>query len=215
MSSYRCCVGSRNRSWGSSGSGWDRIGEASLQRPRDTPCRGRMRTGHAEPHRRQGHGAAGGVAQAVVNSVESEGDYCSEVTAERPAPVQVGQGPCSRAPAEAAIALAMDMVAVVGDLVVDGLLREGLEVNGLRSTQGFQHGIKTLPRPLEQAAEPMDGDPVKGRTQAVVGGLELLPEDLRVQEPCQLLLLVEPAAQGVAHGRVAGGWTVSMGRLPI
>ena len=54
----------------------------------------------------------------------------------------MGQGPRSRAPAEAAIALAMDMVAVVGDLVVDGLLREGLEVNGLRSTQGFQHGIK-------------------------------------------------------------------------
>ena len=76
----------------------------------------------------------------------------------------------------------MAMVAVVGDLVVDGLRREGLEVNGLRRTQGFQHGIKTLPRPLEQAAEPMDGDPVKGRTQAVVGGLELLPEDLRVQE---------------------------------
>jgi len=109
----------------------------------------------------------------------------------------------------------MDMVAVVGDLVVDGLPREDLKVNGLRSTQGFQHGIKTLPRPLEQTAEPMDGDPVKGRMQAVVGGLELLPEDLRSQEPCQLLLLVEPAVQGVAHGRVAGGWTASMGRLPI
>jgi hypothetical protein len=126
-----------------------------------------------------------------------------------------GQGPRSRAPAEAAIALAMDMVAVVGNLGVDVLLREGIEVNGLRSTPGFQHGIKPLPRPLEQAAEPMDGDPVKGRTQAVGGGLELLPEDLRGQEPCQLLVLVEPAAQGVAHGRVAGGWTASMGRLPI
>jgi hypothetical protein len=31
----------------------------------------------------------------------------------------------------------MAMVAVVGDLGVAGLLREGLEVNGLRSTQGF------------------------------------------------------------------------------
>jgi len=68
--------------------GWDRTGEASLQRPRDTPCRGRLRTGHAELHRRQGHGAAGGVAQAIVNSVESEGGYCSAVTAERRAPVQ-------------------------------------------------------------------------------------------------------------------------------
>ena len=90
--------------------------------------------------------------------------------------------------------MAMDMVAVVGDLVVDGLLREGLEVNGLRSTQGFQHGIKTLPRPLEQAAEPMDGDAVGRRSQTVVGGLELLPEDVRLQEPGELLLVVEPAA---------------------
>ena len=111
--------------------------------------------------------------------------------------------------------MAMDIVAVVGDVVVDGLRREGLEVNGLRSTQGFQHGIKTLPRPLEQAAEPMDGDSVKGRMQAVVGGLELLPEDRGGQEPCQLLVLVEPAAQGVAHGRVACGGTASMGRLLI
>ncbi len=109
----------------------------------------------------------------------------------------------------------MDMVAVLGGLGVARLLRERLEVNGLRGTQGFQHGIETLPRPLQQAAEPMDGDPVGRRTQAVVGGLELLPEDWRVQEPCQLLLLVEPAAQGFTHGRVARGWTASMGRVPI
>ena len=36
------------------------------------------------------------------------------------------------------------------------------------------------------------GTPSGERSQTVVGGLELLPEDLRVQEPCQLLLLVEP-----------------------
>ena len=51
----------------------------------------------------------------------------------------------------------------------------------------------------------MDGDPVRGWTQTVVGGLELLLEDLRVQEPGELLLLVKPAAQGRAHGRVACG----------
>ena len=92
MRAYRCGVGSSNRRWGSSGWGGDRTGAASLQRPRDTPCRGRMRTGHAEPHRRQGHGAAGGVAQAVVHSVESEGGYCSAVIAERRAPVPWGRG---------------------------------------------------------------------------------------------------------------------------
>jgi len=127
----------------------------------------------------------------------------------------MGQVPRSRTPAEAAIALAMDMGAVVGGLGVEGRLRKGIKVNGLRGTQSLQDGIEPLPRPLQQAAEPMDGDPVRRRTQAVVGGLELLLEDLRGQEPCQLLLLVEPAAQGIAHGRVARGWTTSMGRLPI
>jgi hypothetical protein len=109
----------------------------------------------------------------------------------------------------------MDVVAVLGGLGVDGLLRKGIKVNGLRGTQGLQDGIETLPRPLQQAAEPIDGDPVRRRTQAVVGSLELLMEDLRVQEPCQLLLLVELDAQGIAHSRVARGWTTSMGRLPI
>ena len=122
---------------------------------------------------------------------------------------------CSSTPPHADIELAMDLIAVGEGLGTQLVRPARLEVDVLRGAQGLQDGIKTLPRPLEQAAEPMDGDPVKGRTQAVVGGLELLPEDLRVQEPCQLLLLVEPAAQGVAHGRVAGGWTASMGRLPI
>jgi hypothetical protein len=77
------------------------------------------------------------------------------------------------------------MVAVVGGLGVEGRLREGLEVHGSLGTQGFQHGIESLPRPLQQAAEPMDGDPVRRRPQAVVGGLKLLPENVRVQAPCQ------------------------------
>ena len=76
----------------------------------------------------------------------------------------MGQGPRSRTPSEAAIALAMDMVAVLGGLGVEGLLRQGIKVNELRGTQSLQDGIEPLPRPLQQAAEPMDGDPVKGRT---------------------------------------------------
>src|SRR6266516_1036940 len=51
-----------------------------------------------------------------------------------------------------------------------------------------------LPRPLQQAAAAMDGDPLRGRPLAVVGSAELLPEALRVQEPSQLLVLVEPIA---------------------
>ena len=126
-----------------------------------------MRTGHAEPHRRQGHGAAGGGAPAIVNSVESEEAIvarlpprgeCREPEGHTPGGRR-GARPFSRTPAEAAIALAMDLVAVVGGLSVAGRLREGLEVNSLRGTQGFQHGIEPLPRPLQQAAEPRMGTP--------------------------------------------------------
>ena len=72
------------------------------------------------------------------------------------------QVPHARTPSEVAIALAMDMITVLGDVVVHGWLRQGLELHGLRRTQSFQHCIKPLPRPLEQAAKPIDGDPVQG-----------------------------------------------------
>jgi hypothetical protein len=88
----------------------------------------------------------------------------------------------------------MNMIAVVGGLDVEGLCRQGLQVNGLRGPQCLQDGIEPLPRPLQQAAEARDGDPLRRRPQAVVGSPELLPEALRVQEPSQLLVLVEPRA---------------------
>jgi hypothetical protein len=40
----------------------------------------------------------------------------------------------------------------------------------------------------------MDGDPIRGRPLAVIGGPELLPETLWGQEPSQLLVLIEPSA---------------------
>jgi hypothetical protein len=40
----------------------------------------------------------------------------------------------------------------------------------------------------------MDGDPLGRQPLAVVGSPELLPEAFRVQEPLQLLVLVEPIA---------------------
>jgi hypothetical protein len=88
----------------------------------------------------------------------------------------------------------MDMITVLGDVVVPGWLRQGLELHGLRRTQRFHPRIKPLPRPLEQTAQPIDGDPVQRCTETVVGGLELLLEDVRLQEPGQRLLVVEPAA---------------------
>jgi len=88
----------------------------------------------------------------------------------------------------------MDMVTVVGGLRVEGLGWQGRQVNNLRGPQRLQDGIEPFPRPLQQAAEAMDGHPIRGRRLAVVGYPKLLPEALRVQEPRQLLVLVEPRA---------------------
>ena len=132
------------------------------RRPRDTPCWSRMRPGYPEAHLCQRDGAAGGVAQAVVHRMKSEeaiiarGPPSGERGARRWEPV-----PCSRPPAEAAIALAMDVVAVLGGLDVEGWLCQGLQVNSLPGTQGLQDGIEPLPRPLQQAAESINGDPVR------------------------------------------------------
>jgi hypothetical protein len=60
------------------------------------------------------------MAQVVGHSMEREGGYCSAVSVSRRGPV--GRGPYLYAPAEAAITLAMDMVAVVGSLDVNGLI---------------------------------------------------------------------------------------------
>ena len=88
----------------------------------------------------------------------------------------------------------MDMGAVAGSLCVEGLCWQGLQVKNLRGPQRLQDGIEPLPRPLQQATETMDGDPIRGRPLAVIGGPELLPEALWVQEPSQLLVLIEPSA---------------------
>jgi hypothetical protein len=61
----------------------------------------------------------------------------------------------------------------------------------------------------------MDGDPIRGRPLAVIGSPELLPEALRGQEPRQLLVLVEPSAEGLAQGCVARDGMAAMGRVPI
>ena len=109
----------------------------------------------------------------------------------------------------------MDMVAVLAGLGLEGVLLEDLEVDVMIGSQGLQHGIETLPRPPQQLAQPMDGDAVLGGADAVVGGLELPPEGVGLEESRELLLLVEPGAQGLAYGGVARGWHASMGSAPV
>jgi hypothetical protein len=52
-------------------------------------------------------------------------------------------------------------------------------------------------------------------TEAVVGGLKLPPEPVGLEEARELLLLVEPGAQGLSYGGVARGWHASLGRTPV
>jgi hypothetical protein len=72
---------------------------------------------------------------SFVEPMKSEGGYCSAVPASKRTPG--GEGLCLGTPVEAAIALAMDMITVLGDVVVHGWLRQGLELHGLRRTQSF------------------------------------------------------------------------------
>jgi hypothetical protein len=84
----------------------------------------------------------------------------------------------------------------------------------LIGSECLQHGIETLPRPLEQLAKPRDGDTVVV-ADAVVGGLKLLPESVGLEESRELLLMVEPCAQGLSYGGVARGLKASRGGTPV
>jgi hypothetical protein len=109
----------------------------------------------------------------------------------------------------------MNLVAVLAGLRLAVVVLEGFEFDLLIGAECFQHGIETLPRPLEQLAQPRDGDAVVVVTEAVVGGLKLPPERVGLEESRELLLLVEPCAQGLAYGGVARGLQASMGSTPV
>ncbi len=49
----------------------------------------------------------------------------------------------------------------------------------------------------------------------LLGGLELPPEGLGLKESRELLVLVEPGAQGLAYGGVARGLQAPMGSAPV
>ena len=109
----------------------------------------------------------------------------------------------------------MDMVAVLDSWAVEGLLLEDLKIDVMISSQGLQHGIETLPGPPEQLAQLMDGDALLGGRMLLLGGLELPPEGLGLEESRKLLLLVEPGTQGLSHSGVARGWKPLMGGAPV
>ena len=73
----------------------------------------------------------------------------------------------------------MDVVTVLAGLRLEGVVLEDFEFDVLIGAECLQHGIKTLPRPAEQLAQPRDGDAVVVVADAVVSGLKLLPERAR------------------------------------
>ena len=88
----------------------------------------------------------------------------------------------------------MDLIDVVGGLGVASLGRQGLELKGL-CTRSAPARHQTAPEAIAACGggegwRPQSRD---GR-QAVGGRPELLSQALRVEEPGQLLVLVEPIA---------------------
>lgn len=122
---------------------------------------------------------------------------------------------CSGAPPHADIELAMDLIAVGETLGTQLPRRARLEVDVLRGAQGFQDGIKTLPRPGEPLAQLIDGDALVVRGKALIGSLALLPEAMGLDEPCALLVVIKPGTQGFSDRGVARGGALPHRGLPI
>jgi hypothetical protein len=109
----------------------------------------------------------------------------------------------SVAPPQATIELAMDLVAVL-DVCIAHLAGLGaLEFDVMIGAKPLQHGIEALTRPGKQVTKMGDGDPIVTPSDARIGRVKLLTLGLRLEESGQLLLVIEPGAQGVSHGRVA------------
>ena len=103
------------------------------RRPRDTPCVPCARDTEPQAAWLRPSFIEWKVRGAIVARVPPRGERCGP----RPGPhrrAPMGQVPRSRTPSEAAIALAMDLGAVLGGLGVEGLLGKGIKVNGLRGT---------------------------------------------------------------------------------
>ena len=81
--------------------------------------------------------------------------------------------------------------------------RGAVEFHVMIGAQSFQNGIEALTRPWKQLTKPVDGDPSGVGAEVLRGRLELLALGLRLSEPCQLLWVIEPVAQGFSYGRVA------------
>jgi hypothetical protein len=74
----------------------------------------------------------------------------------------------------------MDLVAVSDSLGAHLAGLDDLEVDVVLGAECLQHGIKALPRPPKQLAQPIDRDCVMVGTEAMIGGLELPPQGVGI-----------------------------------
>jgi hypothetical protein len=97
----------------------------------------------------------------------------------------------------------VDLVTLLEALVTHLGRRGAVEFHVMIGAKSFQNGIEALTRPWKQLTKPVDGDPSVVGAETLIGRLELLTLGLRLYEPCQLLLGIEPVAQSFSYGRVA------------
>jgi hypothetical protein len=97
----------------------------------------------------------------------------------------------------------MDVVAGLDGCIAHVARLGALDFDVLIGAQPFSHSIAVLTRPGKQVSKTVDGGPIMMLSDAPISRLKLLALTLRVAESGQLLLVSEPVAQGVLHGRVA------------
>ena len=121
----------------------------------------------------------------------------------------------SVAPSQSAVELAMDMVAVLDGFIAHLTRLGSLKFHLIIGAKPFQHRIKALTRPWEQGTKMGDGSPIVVLRDAAIGRLKLLSLGLGLSESSQLLLVIEPIAQRLSHGRIARQFDAPMESAPV
>ena len=97
----------------------------------------------------------------------------------------------------------MDVIAVLDRLGAQLAGLGALKLHVMIGAQSFDHRIEAFTRPWQQVTKLMDRDPIATFTDTLIGGEALLVEDVRLDKSGELLLVIEPAAQGLSQGGIA------------
>ena len=97
----------------------------------------------------------------------------------------------------------MDMVTVLDSFIAHLARLGSRKFDVMIGAKPFSHGIKALTRPWEQVTKMAYGSPLGMLGDAAIDRVKLLTLGLWLYEPSQLLLMIEPSAQSLSHGRIA------------